>query len=102
MCAEDRDALRGRAFNMGGGPGNTVSLQELLTEVAALDGRVPKVLREGWREADQRWFVADTRRFAAATGWHPRVQARDGICRLFHWLANSEAPALVEAGAHAA
>ena len=103
MCAEDRDALRGRAFNMGGGPDNTISLQELLNEVAALvDGRVPKVLREDWREADQRWFVADTRRFAAATGWRPRVQARDGIGRLFHWLADGEAPELVEAGVHAA
>lgn len=102
MCAEDRDALRGRAFNIGGGPDNTISLQELLNEIAALDGRLPRVLREDWRGADQRWFVADTRRFAAASGWHPRVQARDGIGRLFHWLADGEAPERVVAGAHAA
>lgn len=103
MCGEDRDALRGQAFNMGGGPDNTISLQELLSEVAALDGRVPRVLREGWREADQRWFVADTRRFAAATGWQPRVQAKDGIARLFRWLAKeSDEEEVVAAGAHAA
>ena len=103
MCAEDRDSLRGRAFNMGGGPNNTISLQELLGEIATLDGRVPTVLHESWREADQRWFVADTRRFSAATGWRPRVQAKDGIARLFRWLAKGEAePELVEAGAHAA
>jgi CDP-paratose 2-epimerase len=103
MCGEDQDALRGRAFNMGGGPENTISLQELLNEIASLDGRVPRVLREGWREADQRWFVADTRRFAAATGWRPRVEARDGIARLFRWFVKESAEEeAIAAGAHAA
>ena len=103
ICGEDRDVLRGRAFNMGGGPRNTISLQELLNEIASLDGRVPRVLREKWREADQRWFVADTRRFADATGWRPRVDAKDGIGRLFRWLAKESAEEeILTAGAHAA
>ncbi|HLI17531.1 MAG TPA: NAD-dependent epimerase/dehydratase family protein [Rhodanobacteraceae bacterium] len=103
MCGEDRESLRGRAFNMGGGPDNTISLQELLTEIAALHGRLPRVLREGWREADQRWFVADTRRFGAATGWRPRVGAKEGIERLFRWLAQESAEEeIATVGAHAA
>ncbi|HEX7369394.1 MAG TPA: NAD-dependent epimerase/dehydratase family protein [Rhodanobacteraceae bacterium] len=103
VCGEDRAALRGHAFNMGGGPDNTISLQELLDEITALNGRPPRVLRDNWREADQRWFVADTRRFAAATGWRPRVGPREGIERLYRWLMEtSMREEAVIAGAHAA
>jgi CDP-paratose 2-epimerase len=40
------------------------------------------------RTGDQRYYVADTRRFRAATGWRPRVQVADGIERLNRWLAD--------------
>lgn len=102
MCAEDRDELRGRAFNLGGGPANAISLRDLLNEIRTLQGHAPRVLREDWRTADQRWFVADTRRFGAATGWRPQVGARDGIARLFRWLSCETDDAALDIGAHAA
>ena len=39
-------ALAGRAFNMGGGPANTVSLLELLSLLEELHGRRPQVFFE--------------------------------------------------------
>jgi CDP-paratose 2-epimerase len=97
-------ALSGQAFNLGGGPGNTVSLLELVDLIGSLHGRRPQVFFEDWRTGDQRYYVSDFSRFAAATGWSPRVNARQGVGNLYTWLRESrgraeapvQAPAMVE------
>ncbi len=81
--------LAGKAFNIGGGQANTISLVELLDLIGALDGRRPKARFEAWRTADQRYYVSDTRRFQAATGWRPEVGVREGVERLYRWLAEA-------------
>jgi CDP-paratose 2-epimerase len=107
LAWENIDRLSGQAFNIGGGPANTVSLLELIDLIAALDGRRPKVFFEDWRTGDQRYYVSDTRRFEEATDWRPRVNAREGVGNLYQWLREqrSEAPApaetLVAVGTHA-
>lgn len=80
------EAVRGRAFNIGGGPGNTISLTELIALIANILGEVPAVKFADWRAADQRFYVSDIRRFSAATGWKPRVGVREGVRRLHRWL----------------
>jgi CDP-paratose 2-epimerase len=79
-------ALSGRAFNLGGGPANAVSLRMVLDHAAALLGRELPVADAGWRPGDQLYFVADTRRLQSATGWRPRVPWREGVARLADWL----------------
>jgi CDP-paratose 2-epimerase len=85
------DAIRGRAFNIGGGPRNTLSLLELLDLIEPLCGRRPGVRFEDWREGDQRYYVSDTRAFTAATGWTPRISARAGVEALHAWLVERAA-----------
>ncbi len=81
LAHECQAAVAGRAFNMGGGPENAVSVAEVLDLVGA--GQVDHAEA---RTGDQRYYVADTRRFGAATGWSPLVDVRDGVGRLTHWL----------------
>lgn len=52
---------------------------------ATLDGDWRKFA--AWRPGDQRYYCSDIRRFREATGWQPRVLAREGIARLHAWLA---------------
>jgi CDP-paratose 2-epimerase len=85
------DALRGRAFNIGGGPRNTLSLLELLSLIEQLRGRLPEIRFEPWREGDQRYYVSDTRSFGSATGWAPHVTPRAGVELLHSWLIEREA-----------
>ena len=88
----EQNALRlsGRAFNMGGGPANAISLQDLLDRIEALHGARPPVSFDDWRTGDQRYYVSDTRAFQRETGWHPRVPAAEGIARLYQWLAQRQ------------
>jgi CDP-paratose 2-epimerase len=107
LAEQHAPRLKGRSFNMGGGPGNAISLQDLLDRIEALNGKRPPVSFDAWRTGDQRYYVSDTRSFQQETGWQPQVAAADGIARLYEWLAARQekrsAPATaarVAAGAH--
>ena len=76
----------GQAFNIGGGAPNAVSLMEVFDIVAGLNGGRPEFELAPPRTGDQRYYVSNTRRFGAATGWEPQVSADEGIELLYHWL----------------
>jgi CDP-paratose 2-epimerase len=84
------DVVRGRAFNIGGGPRNTLSLLELLALIEQLRGRLPEIRYEPWREGDQRYYVSDTRAFGMATGWGPQMTPRGGVGALHSWLVERD------------
>jgi len=52
-------AVKGRAFNLGGGPANAVSLRSLLDHVERLFGRKIHLDYQDWRPGDQRYYVSD-------------------------------------------
>jgi CDP-paratose 2-epimerase len=86
LAQENIEELSGQAFNIGGGPKNTISLLELLQIIEKLHGTPPDVKFDDWRAADQQYYVSDTRKFSAATGWKAKIGARDGVAELYHWL----------------
>ncbi len=88
------DAVAGRAYNLGGGPANAISLLQLVGHIEALLAKPVDVTFSAWRPGDQRYFVADNaaiRRdlsLPASLGW------RAGLARLAeHFGAALAAPA---------
>jgi len=81
--------ISGRAFNIGGGPANAISLLELLEMIERLEGRRPDVAYAEPRRGDQRYYVSDTDAFREATGWSPKIGARKGVRLLHEWLLES-------------
>ena len=81
------EAVKGRAFNLGGGPANAISLRQLLAYMGELTGREIDVTFSDWRAGDQRYFVADTRAAEAALGLGPKRGWREGVAALARWLA---------------
>jgi len=78
--------ISGQAFNVGGGPACTLSLLELLEMIRELHGEGLRYEFSKWRAGDQRYYVSDTRKFQAATGWSAEVLPREGVRRLYAWL----------------
>jgi CDP-paratose 2-epimerase len=101
LAHEHAEVVAGKAFNMGGGPGNAASLIEVLDRIRDLGGRASRLQRAGERTGDQRYYVADTRRFEQATGWRPLVHVQDGIAEIHRWLAAERAPVALQAKAAA-
>jgi CDP-paratose 2-epimerase len=87
-------AVAGRAFNLGGGPANAVSLRQLLAHVEALIGRPVDMRFSDWRAGDQRWYVSDARRAQSALGLRPPTPWRAGVAALARWLADERSFAL--------
>jgi CDP-paratose 2-epimerase len=81
------DRVQGRAFNLGGGPQNAISLLQLIDEMRGVTGRDIDLRFENWRPGDQRWYVSDTHKAAAELGLPSPRGWREGVARLAEWLA---------------
>jgi CDP-paratose 2-epimerase len=82
--------VQGRAFNLGGGPANAVSLLQI---IAAIEKRLRQKIElvfADWRPGDQRYFVADTRRAQQGLGLAPALEWRRGLADLTDWLLEAE------------
>ncbi|MCP4427543.1 MAG: NAD-dependent epimerase/dehydratase family protein [Chloroflexi bacterium] len=85
---EKVDELRGQAFNIGGGPENTLAIwTEFGSLLAELTGRDIPIARGDWRPGDQRVFIADIRKAVNQLGWQPTISPADGILDLYEWVA---------------
>ena len=84
---ENIDRISGRAFNLGGGPANAISLHDLIGEIRSITGRDVDLSFEEWRQGDQRWFVADTRAAQSVLNLPAPLGWREGIAHLASWLA---------------
>ncbi|MDF3062353.1 MAG: family NAD(P)-dependent oxidoreductase [Microvirga sp.] len=88
-------SIQGRAFNLGGGPANAVSLRQLLRHVEDLIGRPVDLTFADWRAGDQRYYVSDASRAARELELRPPMPWRTGVAALARWLADErgvEAP----------
>jgi CDP-paratose 2-epimerase len=91
VAMANMETLSGQAFNMGGGPENTISLLEFLHTIESMHGSKPDVSFDEWRPGDQRYYVSDTTKFRNATSWSPNFSAQRGIEALYKWLGGKPA-----------
>jgi CDP-paratose 2-epimerase len=78
-------------YNMGGGPGNTLSLLELVDLIEKHIGRRPDLKYEDWRPADQKVYVSDIRKVSESLGWKPTISPPDGVGRIIKWVGDNRA-----------
>lgn len=82
----------GRAFNLGGGPANAVSLLQVIGQIESILGYSLALEFADWRPGDQRYFVADTRRAQNALGLALSLNWRAGLTRLADWMTSHRKP----------
>jgi CDP-paratose 2-epimerase len=90
---ENIATVRGRVFNLGGGPENAISLLELIDQIALMRGAAPSLNFDGWRPGDQPWYVSRFEALSSAVGWRPQVPLREGLQSLLEWLEGRFGPA---------
>lgn len=76
----------GKAFNIGGGIDNSLSLLELFALLESHIGRRLEYVKLAPRESDQRVFVSDIAQISALANWAPRVGAPEGVARMLEWV----------------
>ncbi len=90
LALENIDTVSGRAYNVGGGPSNTLSLLELLEYLKTTHGYVFTPQYGEVRAGDQPVFVADIRKAKADLGWEPAIGVDEGLGRLTGWLKDNQ------------
>ncbi len=88
-AARNIESTAGMVYNLGGGPGNAVSLIDVLEFLEQRIGR--RIERAGApaRAGDQRVYVSDIRRAERDFGWTPKVDWRTGLKLLHGWVADN-------------
>jgi CDP-paratose 2-epimerase len=79
--------VAGRAFNLGGGPANAVSLLELIAHIEQVIRSKVTLEFGDWRAGDQRYYVSDTRTARRELGLQEPRAWRSGVAALAEWLA---------------
>jgi CDP-paratose 2-epimerase len=88
LAVERIDQVAGTVLNIGGGPGNTLSVWSELGPLLSEElGRPLSVRYHDWRPGDQRFFVADISLAGRLLGWQPRVGVAEGVRRLAQWIS---------------
>ncbi|MDB5414857.1 MAG: rfbE [Rubritepida sp.] len=77
---------RGRAFNLGGGPANAVSLRQVIAAIEDMLGRNVETNYGDWRAGDQRYYVSDASAARQTLGLHDPMPWRVGLASLANWL----------------
>jgi CDP-paratose 2-epimerase len=73
MAAMNADKVNGKAYNIGGGPENAISLLELLALLEKRLGRPVPRAKADWRRGDQPVYVSDLSRVSTDLGWRPSI-----------------------------
>ena len=84
------DRAVGRAYNIGGGPNNVLSLLELLAYIEKRRQRELPCGFSDWRPGDQKIFVSDIRQAQAELGWTPKIDCLRGLDYLYDWVAQNQ------------
>lgn len=76
----------GRAYNLGGGPANAVSLRQVIAAIEDLLGRRVETRYADWRAGDQRYYVSDASAAQQVLRLHDPMPWRVGLASLGNWL----------------
>jgi CDP-paratose 2-epimerase len=86
MVYKNIDKVKGKAFNVGGGPVNEMSLIELISILEDLSGKKMPLNFSDWRPGDQKIYVSDITRVKKDLGWEPGIHKVEGIKRLWGYV----------------
>lgn len=86
LAVKNVATISGNAYNVGGGPRNTISLIELLTHLEKQLGIRLAPHPAETRAGDQPIFIADIRKLKRELGWEPRTGILEGWKGMYTWI----------------
>jgi len=77
---------KGKAFNIGGGMANSLSLLELFALLEKELDIEMKHTKLPWRISDQKVYVADIDKSKNTFGWMPTINSVEGVRKMVEWV----------------
>lgn len=79
---ENIDKVKGKAYNIGGGVENTMSLLEAITCIEELTGKKAELTFTDKRHGDQDIWISDITKIKTDLGWNPTISPTEGIKKM--------------------
>lgn len=86
LAMKNKNKVKGKAYNIGGGPKNTTSLLELVSLLEKINGKKIELKFFDWRPADQKVYISDILRAKKDFGWEPKISPEEGVKKLHKWV----------------
>jgi CDP-paratose 2-epimerase len=86
LAANSINTSRGHAFNIGGGPSNSMSLLELFSFLEAELEVTLEIEKNEWRSNDQKVFIADITKAKKYFEWEPKEDKFSGLKKMISWV----------------
>ncbi len=83
-----RERTAGEIYNLGGGLERTLSVVEMLKEIAKLTDIDPILRYSAVRSGDQPLYISDTRKLTEHTGWHAHRSCRETLESIHRFWSN--------------
>ena len=85
-AATNIEVCRGQAYNLGGGPENSLSSLELVAILEARLGRAILLQYRSSQNGDQKLYLSNTQKAERDLNWRPTVDLKDGLEKLGTWV----------------
>ena len=90
LAVEHIDVTQGKAYNIGGGPQNSISIWvEFSDIISKLLGREVEVAYGDWRPGDQKIYISNISKAKRDFDWSPKITPILGIGRLYNWIRSN-------------
>lgn len=80
------EKTKGKAFNIGGGLENSLSLLELFDYLENELNIKMNYIKLPWRSSDQKVFIADINKAKSQFGWIPQITKNVALSRMLDWI----------------
>lgn len=90
LAVKKRKKIAGKAYNIGGGPKNVMSLLELIAFLEKWRGKKLEYGFDKWRPGDQPVFICDIRKAKRDLGWSPKTDVKKGVKKLYDWVSKNK------------
>lgn len=77
--------VKGEAFNIGGGPSNSISLIQCINMISEILDRDIKYNLCDPRPGDQKIYVSDIQKISQTLDWQPSTSVKMGVSNLLNW-----------------
>lgn len=79
----------GQIYNIGGGPGNTISVVDFIRLLGKKLGKTIQYSFSDWRPGDQKIYISGIEKARNDFGWFPETDIGDGIDKMIHWTRDN-------------
>jgi CDP-paratose 2-epimerase len=85
-CVSNIEKVKGKAFNIGGGMENSLSLLELFSLLEDILNINMNYKQLPPRESDQKVFIANNTLITNSINWNPKINTKEGVLSMIQWL----------------